>query len=54
MTIAISSAAIYSVLEPIFEATSLSIADLNAGTGYMVRHTLSPCDSFLNPAHSYY
>jgi hypothetical protein len=36
MTIAVSSAAIYSVLEPISDATNLSVAELNAGTGYMV------------------
>lgn len=36
MTIAISSAAIYSVLDPISSATDLSVANLNAGTGYMV------------------
>ncbi|ERS96172.1 hypothetical protein HMPREF1624_07708 [Sporothrix schenckii ATCC 58251] len=35
MTICISSAAIYSVLEPISEATNLSVDELNAGTGYM-------------------
>ncbi|KAL1873120.1 hypothetical protein VTK73DRAFT_1081 [Phialemonium thermophilum] len=35
MSIAISSAAIYSVLDPISKATSLSVANLNAGTGYM-------------------
>ncbi|KAL1899572.1 hypothetical protein Sste5346_002974 [Sporothrix stenoceras] len=35
MTICISSAAIYSVLEPISDATNLSVDQLNAGTGYM-------------------
>jgi len=33
--VGIASAAIYSVLEPISEDTGLTIADLNAGTGYM-------------------
>lgn len=32
----IASAAIYSVLVPIEEDTSLTLNDLNAGTGYMV------------------
>ena len=31
-----TSAAIYSVLEPIEKDTSLTLGDLNAGTGYMV------------------
>lgn len=35
--IGIASAAIYSVLEPIEKATGLTLGDLNAGTGYMVR-----------------
>ncbi|KAL4787418.1 major facilitator superfamily domain-containing protein [Aspergillus varians] len=35
MTIAIASACIYSVLEPISQATNLSVANLNSGTGYM-------------------
>lgn len=33
--IGLASAAIYSVLVPISDATNLSLADLNAGTGYM-------------------
>lgn len=33
--VGIASAAIYSVLEPISDATGLTLADLNAGTGYM-------------------
>ena len=33
--VGIASAAIYSVLVPISEATSLTLDDLNAGTGYM-------------------
>jgi hypothetical protein len=33
--VGIASAAIYSVLAPISEATGLTINDLNAGTGYM-------------------
>lgn len=33
--VGIASAAIYSVLEPISEATGLTLADLNHGTGYM-------------------
>ncbi|KAK4934834.1 hypothetical protein LTR10_024002 [Elasticomyces elasticus] len=35
LAVGYASAAIYSVLVPISEATSLSVADLNAGTGYM-------------------
>lgn len=35
LMVGIASAAIYSVLEPISEATGLTLADLNAGTGYM-------------------
>lgn len=33
--VGIASAAIYSVLVPISEATNLTLDDLNAGTGYM-------------------
>jgi hypothetical protein len=35
LIVGIASAAIYSVLEPISQDTGLSLADLNAGTGYM-------------------
>lgn len=35
LMVGIASAAIYSVLEPISEATGLTLADLNDGTGYM-------------------
>ena len=35
LMVGIASAAIYSVLEPISEATGLTLGDLNAGTGYM-------------------
>jgi len=35
LMVGIASAAIYSVLEPISEDTGLTLADLNAGTGYM-------------------
>jgi hypothetical protein len=35
LMVGIASAAIYSVLEPISQDTGLSLADLNAGTGYM-------------------
>lgn len=35
MAIGIASAAIYSILTPISEATELSVDDLNTGTGYM-------------------
>ena len=35
--VGIASAAIYSVLEPIATDTGLTLSDLNAGTGYMVR-----------------
>jgi MFS family permease len=35
LMVGIASAAIYSVLVPISEATSLTLDDLNAGTGYM-------------------
>jgi len=35
LMVGIASAAIYSVLEPISEATNLTLGDLNAGTGYM-------------------
>ncbi|KAF9871120.1 major facilitator superfamily transporter [Colletotrichum karsti] len=35
LAIGIASAAIYSVLVPISEATDLTLGDLNAGTGYM-------------------
>ncbi|KAK5123781.1 hypothetical protein LTR85_002417 [Meristemomyces frigidus] len=34
LMVGIASAAIYSVLEPIADATGLTLADLNAGTGY--------------------
>ena len=37
LAIGIASAAVYSVLEPIADATRLTLGDLNAGTGYMVR-----------------
>ena len=36
LCLGISSAAIYSVLEPISDATGLTLSDLNSGTGYMV------------------
>ena len=35
LTVGIASAAIYSILEPISNATELTLGDLNAGTGYM-------------------
>jgi len=35
--IGIASAAIYSVLDPIEKSTNLTLSNLNAGTGYMVR-----------------
>ncbi|KAK5216424.1 hypothetical protein LTR72_010598 [Exophiala xenobiotica] len=35
LAVGYASAAIYSVLVPISEATNLSVSDLNAGTGYM-------------------
>ncbi|KAL8821473.1 MAG: hypothetical protein Q9223_000481 [Gallowayella weberi] len=35
-TVGTASAAIYSILDPIQKATSLTLADLNSGTGYMV------------------
>lgn len=35
LAVGIASAAIYSVLVPISSATSLTVADLNTGTGYM-------------------
>lgn len=35
LSIGIASAAIYSILVPISSATSLTVGDLNAGTGYM-------------------
>jgi MFS family permease len=35
LMVGIASAAIYSVLEPISDATGLTLGDLNAGTGYM-------------------
>ncbi|TAQ88303.1 hypothetical protein B7494_g3391 [Chlorociboria aeruginascens] len=35
LMVGIASAAIYSVLEPISDDTGLTLADLNAGTGYM-------------------
>lgn len=35
LMVGIASAAIYSVLVPISEDTGLTLADLNAGTGYM-------------------
>lgn len=35
LTIGIASAAVYSVLEPISRDTGLTVAQLNAGTGYM-------------------
>lgn len=33
--VGIASAAIYSILEPISDATGLTLADLNNGTGYL-------------------
>ena len=38
--VGIASAAIYSVFEPISDATGLSLGDLDAGTGYMVEPRL--------------
>jgi MFS family permease len=35
LTVGFASAAIYSVLVPISDATGLTISDMNAGTGYM-------------------
>lgn len=35
MAVGIASAAIYSVITPISEATSLTVDELNTGTGYM-------------------
>ncbi len=35
LMVGIASAAIYSVLVPISEATNLTLDDLNSGTGYM-------------------
>lgn len=35
LMVGIASAAIYSVLEPISDATGLTVGDLNSGTGYM-------------------
>jgi hypothetical protein len=35
LMVGIASAAIYSVLTPISDATNLTLDDLNAGTGYM-------------------
>lgn len=35
LTVGIASSAIYSVLEPISQATQLTLNDLNSGTGYM-------------------
>ena len=48
--VGIASAAIYSVLVPISEATTLTLDDLNAGTGYMFlgeifRVDLYTCDN---------
>ncbi|KAL9121533.1 MAG: hypothetical protein Q9187_001904 [Circinaria calcarea] len=37
LMVGIASAAIYSVLEPIADDTGLTLGDLNAGTGYMVK-----------------
>ncbi|KAL9082639.1 MAG: hypothetical protein Q9165_008837 [Trypethelium subeluteriae] len=37
LMVGIASAAIYSVLVPISQATGLTLDDLNDGTGYMVR-----------------
>lgn len=48
-----ASAAIYSILEPIEKSTSLTLSNLNAGTGYMVgelcicgRSMLKTCSSY--------
>ena len=43
LSIGIASAAIYSVLEPIAKDTGLTLGELNAGTGYMVRCFPYPC-----------
>lgn len=54
-TIAITSAAVYSVLIPVEKGTGLSLGALNAGTGYMVWSVLRPnSKSMLNGRSSYY
>ena len=46
--VGIASAAIYSVLDQIKDATGLTLGDLNAGTGYMsVRFRMSECSLML-------
>jgi len=42
LMVGIASAAIYSVLVPISEDMGLTLADLNAGTGYMLLLSVSP------------
>ena len=48
-----SSAAIYSILGPIEKSTGLTLGDLNAGTGYMVRGFCSFARSILKNRSSY-
>ena len=45
LMVGIASAAIYRVLVPISEDTGLTLADLNAGTGYMFLLFVSPYKS---------
>jgi hypothetical protein len=48
LMVGIASAAIYSVLEPIADDTGLTLADLNAGTGYALTTVLwqMPANTF--------
>ena len=48
-----TSSAIYSILEPIEKSTGLTLGDLNAGTGYMVRDLCACANSMLNTRSSY-
>lgn len=52
--IGVPSSAIYSVLEPIAKDTDLTLADLNAGTGYMVRSFFRTSRLMLKAGSSYY
>lgn len=54
LAIGIASAAIYSVLEPIAKDTGLTLGDLNAGTGYMVRALLCLCEPMPKPSSFYF
>ena len=50
--IGIAASAIYSILEPIEKDTGLTLGDLNAGTGYMVKISIACCSEKLKSISS--